>query len=359
MKPVILWTDAFIYLLIIAFIYFLFLIRRSEPLKEAYKQIFKQTKNIVVVCILAVYCFIGFLDTIHFKTGNSATEVKSVLDIVLRPYDTLFEKTYSAPFATHSYSPEVVKNSDGTLSQQYPKLLYERKHFFGTDKVGRDVFYISLKSIRTGLVIGTLTTLVMLPFALFFGMWAGYFRGFIDDFIQYIYTTLNSIPAILLIAAAILSLQVKVEQDADLRLLLLCAVLGMTSWTGLCRLLRGETLKLREAEYIQAAITLGVTPLKIIIRHIMPNLMHIVIISVVLDFSGLVLAEAVLSYVGVGVSPSTYSWGNMINAARLEMARDPIVWWSLLGAFVMMFVLVFCANIFSDAVQKVLDPRAR
>jgi peptide/nickel transport system permease protein len=242
-------------------------------------------------------------------------------------------------------------------------------HLLGTDQVGQDVFYKSLKSIRTGLVIGTLTTLVMLPFALIFGVTAGYFRGWVDDVIQYIYTTVSSIPSVLLIAAAILSLQVyiatheeafaTVAERADLRLLFLCFILGVTTWTTLCRLLRGEALKLREVDYVQAATALGVGHVQIMGRHIVPNVMHLVLISVVLDFSALVLAEAVLSYVGVGVDPSMNSWGNMINGARLEMAREPIVWWSLAAAFTFMFGLVLAANLFADAVRDAFDPRLR
>jgi peptide/nickel transport system permease protein len=94
-------------------------------------------------------------------------------------------------------------------------------------------------------------------------------------------------------------------------------------------------------------------------RHIAPNVMHIVLITIVLDFSGLVLAEAVLSYVGVGVDPSMNSWGNMINGARLEMAREPIVWWNLAAAFTFMFGLVLVANLFADAVRDAFDPRLR
>jgi peptide/nickel transport system permease protein len=242
-------------------------------------------------------------------------------------------------------------------------------HVFGTDKVGQDVLYQAIKSIRTGLVIGTLTTLVMLPFAIMMGLMAGYFRGWIDDVIQYLYTTLNSIPGVLLIAASILLLQVYIsnhaddfnslEERADLRLLFLCIILGITSWTGLCRLLRAETLKLREIDYVQAAQAFGVGNLGIMLRHLLPNVMHIVMISIVLDFSGLVLAEAVLSYINIGVDPSMNSWGNMINGARLEMAREPIVWWSLAAAFVFMFVLVLAANLFSDAVRDAFDPRLR
>ena len=242
-------------------------------------------------------------------------------------------------------------------------------HVLGTDKVGQDVFYLSLKSIRTSLVIGTLTTLVMLPLGAAVGIMAGYFRGWVDDVIQYLYTTLNSIPGVLLIAASVLMMQVYIDthpelfpttaQRADLRLLFLCIILGLTSWTGLARLLRGEALKLRELEYIQAAHAFGVSHSRIIGRHILPNVMHIIIISLVMDFSGLVLAEAVLSYVGVGVDPSTTSFGTMINNARLEMAREPMVWWALAAAFWFMFVLVLVANLFADAVRDGFDPRVR
>lgn len=242
-------------------------------------------------------------------------------------------------------------------------------HVLGTDKVGQDVLYLSLKSIRTGLVIGTLTTLIMLPFAIMLGIMAGYYRSWIDDIIQYLYTTLNSIPGILLIAASVLMLQVMmdnnpeafatIEERSDARLFFLCLILGITSWTGLCRLLRGETLKLRELDFIQAARALGSSNLTIILRHILPNLMHIVLISIVLDFSGLVLAEAVLAYVEIGVDPSMNSWGNMINSARLEMSREPVVWWSLFAAFCFMFVLVLAANLFSDAIRDAFDPKLR
>ncbi len=244
-----------------------------------------------------------------------------------------------------------------------------RYHLFGTDKVGLDVLYLALKSIRTGLIIGILTTLVMLPFALLFGIMAGYFKGWVDDVIQYIYTVLNSIPSVLLIAAAVLMLQVymdlnkdsfnSVVERADVRLLFLCLILGVTSWTGLCRLLRAETLKLREFDYVQAAHALGASHWKIMTRHIVPNVMHIVLITITLEFSSLVLAEAVLAYVGVGVDPSMNSWGNMINSARLELAREPMVWWPLAAAFVFMFVLVLAANLFADAVRDAFDPRVQ
>jgi len=199
------------------------------------------------------------------------------------------------------------------------------------------------------------------------GVAAGYLRGWVDDVIQYIYTVLGSIPDVLLIAAAVLMMQVMIERNADLftisamradvRLLALCVVLGATGWTELCRLLRGEAMKLREMEYIQAAQAFGVSSARIMTRHILPNVMHIVLITVVMKFSQLVLAEAVLSYIGVGVDPATVSFGNMINAARLEMGREPIVWWPLASAFAFMLLLVLAANLFADAVRDAFDPR--
>lgn len=239
-------------------------------------------------------------------------------------------------------------------------------HIFGTGKIGQDIFYYTVKSIRTGLVIGILTTLFMMPLALFSGIAAGYFGGIVDDIIQYIYTTLSSIPGVLLITASVLSMQTYIAnhpqqfktlaENADARLLALCLILGLTSWTSLCRLLRAEALKLREIDFVLAAKTLGSSSLKIITKHLLPNVMHIVIITLVLDFSYLVLAEAVLSYVGVGVSPMTISWGNMINSARLELAREPLVWWPMLAAFLLMFTLVLASNLLADAVRDAFDP---
>ncbi len=241
-------------------------------------------------------------------------------------------------------------------------------HLLGTDLTGNDVLYQSLKSIRTAFVIGALATVATLPLAVGLGLLAGYFRGWVDEVIQYLYTVLSSIPSVLLIAACVLMVQVFLDthpelfetgaERADLKLFLLCAVLGLTGWAGLARLLRGETLKLRELEYVQAAAAFGVGHARILGRHILPNVMHLVLIVTVLEFSALILYEAVLSYVGVGVDPSMNSFGGMINLARNEMSRDPIVWWSFASAFGFMVTLVLAANLFADGVRDAFDPRA-
>jgi peptide/nickel transport system permease protein len=476
--PVVLWTDALIYLLLAAVAGFVWYVRRQEHLRAPWRRVAQTPAAMSSLVVLAVFLLIGLLDSVHFRValppaagtqtasaGSQniayAVHVQSVLDVLVSPLVNRPERTYSAPLAAYSYAKEtiVLPGMDGKPAREvreYPRLKYggaqlrdparelkadvlltifrgvalalplwllaslvlvaacsgaERAasrdfwlavwrgetevpwravlltlalvfllavpmillsahyHVLGTDKVGQDVLYLSLKSVRTALVIGTLTTLVMLPFSVLLGIMAGYFRGLVDDLIQYIYTTLNSIPGVLLIAAAVLVLQVYVEahpnmfpttaQRADFRLLWLCIILGITSWTGLCRLLRGEALKLRELEYVQAARAFGVSDWRIMLRHILPNVMHIVLISVVMDFSGFVLAEAVLSYIGVGVDPSMISFGIMINAARLEMGREPMVWWSLASAFFFMLALVLSANLFADAVRDAFDPRVR
>lgn len=245
--------------------------------------------------------------------------------------------------------------------------LWPYYHVFGTDQTGNDILYQAIKSIRTAIIIGSLATLAMLPFAVLLGISAGYFKGKTDDVIQYIYTTLSSIPSVLLIAASVLMIQVFIDthpdlyetgmERADVRLFILALIIGMTGWATLARLLRAETLKISQLDYVQAARAFGVGHFSIMRRHIFPNVIHIVLIVVVLDFSSIVLYEAVLSYVGVGVDPTTYSFGSMINAGRLELSRTPVIWWNLAVAFVFMLTLVLSANLFASSVRDAFDPR--
>lgn len=241
-------------------------------------------------------------------------------------------------------------------------------HVLGTDTTGNDVFYNAMKSVRTAVVIGSLATLTTLPFAVTLGIAAGYFKGWVDDVIGYIYTTISSIPSVLLIAASVLMIQVFIDKNptvfatglerADARLFLLAAIIGMTGWAGLARLLRAETMKVSAMDFVGAAKAFGVSHAKIMAGHILPNVVHIVLIVTVLDFSGIVLYEAVLSYVGVGVDPTMQSFGSMINAAAVEMSRSPVVWWNLTACFVFMVTLVLSANLFASGVRDAFDPRS-
>ncbi|MFI4929184.1 MAG: ABC transporter permease [Burkholderiales bacterium] len=248
-------------------------------------------------------------------------------------------------------------------------VLMGQYHVLGTDRTGNDVLAQALKSVRTAFVIGTLSTLATVPLALVLGVLAGYFKGWVDEAVQYLYTVLTSVPNVLLIAACVLMVQVFVDthaemfetglERADLKMFLLCVILGLTGWATLCRLVRAETLKLRDLEFMQAAEAFGVPHLRTMARHIVPNVMHLVLITTVLNFSDLILYEAVLTYVGVGVDPSLNSFGGMINLARSEMSGDPLVWWSFVAAFGFMLALVLAANLFADGVRDAFDPRAR
>ncbi len=354
---------------LVAVMFFIFRkLRTREYWRSAFTRVFERRMIRICFGILCVYTLIALLDSIGFHpvlrddAGEPLrhSETKriirdpdglSVLDWMLTGLRDSREQSYSAPFATHLLSKEMMLNEDGEIVNEKPALQHPRRHILGTDRVGNDVLYLSLKGVRTGMIIGAFTTLLVIPFAVFFGVIAGYFGGWIDDVVQYIYSVLSSIPAFLLIVAFI--------SVYGRGLFQLCLIMGITSWTGLCRVLRGETLKLRESDFVQASEAMGVSRYKIMLKHLIPNIMHIVLITAVLSFSGRVLAEAVLSYLGVGVGADTISWGVMINDARQELARSPIIWWKLFAAFIFMLGLVLPANLFGDAVRDALDPKLR
>ena len=342
--------------------------RRQDLWRNAWRELRRNRIAMASLAVLAVYVLIAALDSVSWRNAErdeagrprltqAGTPVlgpaRSALDRLLAPL-TPEERTYSAPLARVSLMKETIEvEEDGqtAVRRVQPPLQHPGSHLLGTDKTGQDVLCKTLKSVRTGLIVGGLTTLIAVPFAILFGVVAGFFGGWIDDAVQYVYSTLASVPWVLLAVAFMLVFGQGLVQ--------LCVVMGLTGWVSLCRVLRGEAMKLREREFVQAALALGVSRLRVIWKHVVPNVMHLVLISVVLRFSGLVLAEAVLSYIGVGVGPDTHSWGSMIDQARSELGRDPVVWWSLAAAFAAMFVLVLTANLFGDAVRDALDPRLR
>jgi peptide/nickel transport system permease protein len=448
MKPVLLWSDALIFLLVAVLSVFLWRLSRDPQTRESWREIFSTRVGMVTFTVILVYVGIALLDSLHFRrvldpvAGSPPGEVfyddtvTSALDVLLDGMGERFERTYSAPFALYSFEKQDMKDAQGRAFRGFPRLehagahlisdderyrdifirslralllglaasalvigaqwiLLRRSalpwyaswitqgvvicvgvwlvnisryyHVLGTDLGGADVAYQSIKGVRTGVLLGTLSTLIMLPIAVTLGVMAGYFKGWVDDVVQYLYTTLSSIPGILLIAASVLLFQVYIDlnpdffsigmEKADARFIALCFILGVTSWSSLCRLIRAQTLKISQLGYVQAAHAFGVSHTRILARHILPNVGHIILITFVLDFSSLVLAEAVLSYIGVGIDPSMGSWGNMINGARSELSREPAVWWTLSGALGFMFVLVLAANLFSDLVRDAFDPR--
>lgn len=338
-------------------------VRDFQPLKNAGKlfghrtRTFELVKGTLIAAIAGgVTAFLAWIFTaLAIARRRNATFTQTLM--MMRNRDGRFP-----------WRPAMLVFTVAWLLMVWLILIWPNWHVFGTDAVGNDVLYEAVKSVRTAVVIGSLATLATLPFALTLGIAAGYFRGWVDDVIQYVYTTISSIPSVLLIAASVLMVQVFLDKHpelyqtslerADLRLMLLAVIIGMTGWATLARLLRAETMKLSTLDFVSAAKALGVKPFAVMRRHILPNVMHIVLIVTVLDFSGIVLYEAVLSYVGVGVDPTMHSFGTMINSARSELSRSPMIWWNLLASFLFLVTLVLSANIFASAVRDAFDPRA-
>jgi peptide/nickel transport system permease protein len=310
-------------------------VRRSRLWSDAAREVWHRRP--LALMVVAVFLAIGLLDSVAWVGGGDGADLvtrsspRSVIDRLF-PAD-FQERSYSAPFAAAEFYGGAPLDRPGA-------------HVLGTDILGRDVLHLTLKGARIALLIGGLTSLIVIPLALFFGVAAGYFGGRIDDVVFFVMSTLASIPGLLLLIALIMVLGRGPVQ--------VCVAMGVTSWVGFCRVVRGEAMKLRELDYVQAARALGVTEPRIIWRHVLPNLMHLVVITFVLLFSGLVLSEAILAWLGIGIDGS---WGQMIDQARDELARDPIIWWNLGAASSALFALILAVNLVGDAVRDVLDPR--
>lgn len=312
-------------------------VRGNRLWREALGELWRRRRISIVV--LGLFVAVGLLDSVSWiSAGEGAgdqvalSKPRSLIDRVFSP-ETFGEVSYSAPFADVGFYDNAALRHPG-------------KHILGTDILGNDVFYRTLKGVRVALLIGGLTSLIVIPIALFFGVSAGFFGGWVDDVVFFVMTVLASIPSLLLLIALIIVLGTGTVQ--------VCIALGVTGWVSFCRISRGETLKLREADYVQAARALGVSERRIVTRHILPNLTHLVVITFALLFTGLVLSETILSYLGVGLENS---WGQMIDQARNELSRTPVIWWNIAGASVALFTLVLSVNLIADAVRDILDPR--
>jgi peptide/nickel transport system permease protein len=307
---------------------------RSPLWREAARELWRRRS--VSLAAVGIYVVIALLDSFAWIGGNEGVGVQRPRTVVDRFFPADFqERSYSAPLA-------------GVELYGGAPLRHPGRHLLGTDILGRDVLQQALKGARVALLVGGLTTLIVIPIALLFGVSAGYFGGRVDDAVFFIVSTLASMPGLLLLIALIMALGRGPLQ--------VCLALGVTGWVGFCRVTRGESLKLRELDYVQASRALGASAPAIIWRHVLPNLSHLVVITFVLTFSGLVLSEAVLSWLGLGLDGS---WGQMIDQARDELARDPIVWWNLGAASIALFGLILAVNLLGDGVRDVLDPRTR
>jgi ABC-type dipeptide/oligopeptide/nickel transport system permease subunit len=221
-------------------------------------------------------------------------------------------------------------------------------HWMGTDALGRDVAQRLVQGARVAFQVGLVTSMIAIPIGLILGLLAGYFRGWVDDVVVWLYSTFASIPGLLFILA--------ISLVVGKGLLGVYLGIGLTTWVGVCRLVRAETLKHRERPYVQAAKVLGYGPLRILFRHVLPNVFHVVIVAFTLRFPASIGTEVFMSFLGLGVQGEP-SWGVMINQARARLWQG--VWWEMTFVTLAVFVLVLAMNLLGDALRDALDPRTR
>lgn len=243
--------------------------------------------------------------------------------------------------------------ASGVIAQDFDARVGEKYlepgsgHWLGTDRQGRDIFTRLVYSNKVAFSVGLVSSLVSVTIGTFLGAIAGYFRGKLDAAIVWLYSTIQSIPYLLLLMA--------LTYAAGKGITGLYVAFCCTYWVGPCRIIRGEVLKLRSMEYVQAARALGLSAPSILFKHIIPNTLHLVFVNFALLFIGAIKSEVILSYLGLGVQGEP-SWGTMIDQARAELVNG--FFWQIGGATAAMFALVLAFNIFTDSLQDALDPRS-
>jgi len=235
------------------------------------------------------------------------------------------------------------KMTDLDMAYQAPSM----RHWMGTDGLGRDVMARLVQGVRIAYNVGIVTSCIAIPIGVILGCLAGFFGGKVDDLIVWLYSTFASMPGLLFILAIAMVVP-------DNGLLGVYLGIGLTTWVGLCRLVRGEVLKHKEQTYVQAARALGIGSWRIMFKHILPNITHIIIVTFTLRFPAAVGTEVILSYLGIGVQGEP-SWGLMIDSARMRLWQG--MWWEMTAVTIALFLLVLAFNLLGDALRDALDPR--
>lgn len=221
-------------------------------------------------------------------------------------------------------------------------------HWLGTDGLGRDVGLRLAQGARIAFQVGVVSSLIAIPIGVLLGCLGGYFGGKTDDVVVWISTTFASIPGLLFVLA--------IAMVVGKGLLGVFLAIGLTTWVGTCRLIRAEVLKQKERGYVRAARALGFSHGRILFRHILPNVVHVALVSFTLRFPAAIGTEVFLSFLGIGAQGQP-SWGTMISSARLRLWQG--MWWELAAVTAAIFAVVLAFNLLGDALRDALDPRLR
>ena len=220
-------------------------------------------------------------------------------------------------------------------------------YLMGTDGLGRDVMARLIQGVRIAYKVGIITSLIAIPIGVILGCIAAYYGGKVDDIIVWFYSTVASMPGLLFILAIAMIFKGQ-------GLLGIYLGIGLTTWVGLCRLVRGEVLKHKELTYVHSAKVLGISYSTIMFKHILPNIFHIIIVTFTLRFPAAVGTEVIMSYLGIGVQNEP-SWGLMIESARMRLWQG--MWWEMTFVTIALFLLVLSFNLLGDSLRDALDPK--
>ncbi|MNN18036.1 Glutathione transport system permease protein GsiD [compost metagenome] len=233
----------------------------------------------------------------------------------------------------------------------------DAKHWLGTDALGRDVLTRVLQAGRISLTVGLASMMLSVFIGSLLGAIAGYYRGIVDQIIMRVADLLLTIPSLplLFIFGALLS---EWKIPTDYRMYIVMLMLSFVGWPGLARMVRGQMLSLREREFMQAAVVLGLRDRRKLFNHLLPNIVPLLIVIATLNIGGAILSESVLSFFGLGVMPPTPTWGNMIDAANnmIDFQERPWIW---VPPGFSIFITVIAINIFGDGLRDVLDPKQK
>lgn len=298
---------------------------QSSPWREAWRDL--RQRRLIRVCL---GCIVAF--TLVAAYGEAVYRWSRFTDQT-PPYQRVnLQERYLAPSAFRH-------------PQSWHDLLH---HPLGTDNLGRDVLQRTVQGARIAFLVGIVTSLIAIPIGLFLGCVAGYAGGWLDEAIVWLYSTVACMPGLLFILA--------ISMVVGRGLMGVYLGIGLTTWVGLCRLIRAEVMKHRDRGYVMAARSLGYSPARIMFRHILPNVFHLAIVTFSLRFPAAIGTEVFMSFLGIGVQGEP-SWGVMIGNARLRLWQG--MWWELTAVTAAILIVVLAFNLVGDALRDALDPRLR
>lgn len=332
-------------------------VRIISPARLVLKRFFRSKLSIVGLCMFVFLLLFSFLGPVFVPWSETEVDYSGSYNVTIVSVEAKDENG-------ETFTVYIVEEYTGTINSHASAFTYSnegensRLHLFGTDENGRDTFVRLMYGGRMSLLLSFLVVIIYTVIGVILGGLAGYFGKWVDMIIMRIVDILNCIPSlpILLIVGAILD---GVGIDQSVRIYYMLGFLALLSWTGVARLVRGQILFLREQEYIVAAEALGMSPMRKIFHHLVPNVMPQLIVSMTLGLGSIILYEATLSFLGLGVPLSMASWGQMVQRAtqNTEILQYYTMEWLPAGILIVLAVLSF--NFIGDGLRDALDPKMK